>query len=101
MQAKRYLFNVLPHKGQMLVTLNQPKSNLCAGISDTLKRELSESVIVSQDKTPRANPSRSSPFPIAYHKKSHPVGWHRGDTIGNYPNSIYLVGNSVGFIIKL
>ena len=35
-----------------LVTLNQPKSNLFAGISDTLKREPSESV---GDKSPRAN----------------------------------------------
>ena len=36
----------------VLVTLNQPKSNLFAGNSDTLKREPSESV---GDKSPRAN----------------------------------------------
>ena len=36
----------------LLVTLNQPKSNLSAGNSDTLKREPSESV---GDKSPRAN----------------------------------------------
>ena len=31
----------------MLVSLNQPKSNLFAGISDTLKREPSESVVAT------------------------------------------------------
>ena len=36
----------------LLVTLNQPKSNLFAGISDTLKREPSESVVAI---APRAN----------------------------------------------
>ena len=36
----------------LLVTLNQPKSNLSAGNSDTLKREPSESVVAI---APRAN----------------------------------------------
>lgn len=43
---------VVLHK---MVSLNQPKSNLFAGISDTLKREPSESV---GDKSPRAKPLR-------------------------------------------
>ena len=47
-QQKRTPFKVCV----LLVTLNQPKSNLFAGISDTLKREPSESV---GDKSPRAN----------------------------------------------
>ena len=37
MQAKRHLCNDLLHKCLMLVTLNQPKSNLFAGNSDTPK----------------------------------------------------------------
>ena len=41
----------------LLVTLKQPKSNLFAGISDTLEREPSESV---GNKLPRANPMGSS-----------------------------------------
>ncbi|MBR2441694.1 MAG: hypothetical protein IKB20_01280, partial [Clostridia bacterium] len=37
----------------LLVRLNRPKSNLFAGIPDTLKREPSESVVAI---APRANP---------------------------------------------
>ena len=39
---------------------NQPKSNLFAGISDTLKKNRSKSVV---DKSPRANPSSFFIFP--------------------------------------
>jgi hypothetical protein len=56
----------------LLVTLNQPKSSLFAGNSDTLKGEPSESVVVLRGKTPRANRwvrylSRNG---VAYSKKA-------------------------------
>ena len=70
MQAKRHLCNVFLHKCLILVTLNQPKSNLFAGISDTLKREPSESVA---NKSARANQSVSSSFPIGTTRKKPPL----------------------------
>ena len=64
-----------------MVPLNQPKSNLFAGNSDTLKREPSESV---GNKLPRANPSGSRKGQAEKNKKQpQRLFFIFGDLAGN------------------